>query len=775
MKRNVEEILTGLDALFEAGKMEQVEPFLQEALQIAMETQDTGTVITVVNELIGFYRDTSQYEKALYYCEQILPFMELHGLKGSIHYATTCLNVANACRAAGEWNASLRFYKEVEETYKRLLPEKDSLYASYYNNLSLLYQEMGQFEEACECLKKALKIIELYQDEIKIAITCSNLAASLLRTANREEAEGYLNRALSIFLADGERDFHYGAALSVMGELQFQKGNYEAAEKYYEKALAELLKHVGKTENYYRTLDNLEQVRKVRAKSQIGSLGRQMYADFYEEYGEPMLRKKFPAYLSKIAVGRVGEGSECFGFADELSMDHDFGPGFSLWVTRETYDAIGKYLQEEYEKLPLTFRGITGRNMREAAGRTGVCVIEDFYQRILGGRIPETLEDWLQADEAALAAATNGEVLRDEEGIFTSVREHLLSYYPREVWGRRLAQTMVQLSQYGQYNLERMWKRGDVVTATQCRFRFISHAMKMVYLLNRQYAPYYKWMYKGMESLNCFGVRELLERLTLASAIEVETSISLIEEICGLFLEELERQGLVSRREDTYLEHYAYQVMERLTGKEETVEEQELVEKLVQLEWKCFDKVENEGGRADCQDDWNTFHIMRKSQYLTWTKEMLLSYIQDFEEACERGWNLITEKYGRMMESTAKERYEEIKDSFPPISEEKKAIIEEIVKIQVGWMEEFAAQYPHMAGNSRVIHTYEDTPYSTSFETYLRGELGTYSDRTLELYGRFIVSYLQSGKNLTREIMSNTALLYGYESLERAEEMIYLK
>ena len=153
-------------------------------------------------------------------------------------------------------------------------------------------------------------------------------------------------------------------------------------------------------------------------------------------------------------------------------------------------------------------------------------------------------------------------------------------------------------------------------------------------------------------------------------------------------------------------------------------------------------------------------------------QKMLLSYIQDFEEAMAKGWNLITEKYGRMMESTAPKRYEEIKERFPILANEKKAIIEEIVKIQVTWMEEFAAVYPYMAGNSRVIHTSEDTMYSTSFETYLRGEMGTYSYKTLDLYGRFIVSYLQSGRNLTKDIMTNTALLYGYESLEKAEELL---
>ena len=231
----------------------------------------------------------------------------------------------------------------------------------------------------------------------------------------------------------------------------------------------------------------------------------------------------------------------------------------------------------------------------------------------------------------------------------------------------------------------------------------------------------------------------------------------------------MEEKRLLTRNpHTTYLEHYIEEVL-NYNSKEQ------LVERLVKLEWQNFDKVKNEGGRADCQDDWGTFSIMRTSQYLTWTEEMLLSYIRDFDEAMAKGWNLITEKYGRMMESTAPERFEEIKAQFPYLSEEKKAIIEEIVKIQVNWMEEFASNYPYMAGNSRVIHTYEDTPFSTSFETYLRGEMKTYSDRTLDLYGRFIVAYLQEGKNLTKDIMTNTALLYGYESLERAEELLAMQ
>lgn len=202
------------------------------------------------------------------------------------------------------------------------------------------------------------------------------------------------------------------------------------------------------------------------------------------------------------------------------------------------------------------------------------------------------------------------------------------------------------------------------------------------------------------------------------------------------------------------------------------MDKETLVDKIVELEWKAFDKVDNLGGRADCQNDWNTFSVMRKSQYLAWEEALLESFYIDFTEANERGWNLITEKYARMMESTVPEEYDELKSKLPVCSEQKCAIVAQIVQIQVQWMEEFAKEYPNMAENARSIHATEDTPYNTSYETYLKGELLTYSDRTLGLYGKWIVKLNEENKNLAEMIMRNTALAYGYESLEAAEQAL---
>ena len=187
--------------------------------------------------------------------------------------------------------------------------------------------------------------------------------------------------------------------------------------------------------------------------------------------------------------------------------------------------------------------------------------------------------------------------------------------------------------------------------------------------------------------------------------------------------------------------------------------QEELIEQLIGLEWEAFDKTRNVGGRAACQNDWPTFHLMRKSQYLTWTEEMLKSFIADFETANACGRNLISEKYGWMMETTSPDEFADIRSLLPKVSPDKRQIIDEIVKIQVAWMEDFSGKQPDTAERMRSIHTSEDTPYNTSYETYLRGELLTYSDATLMLYGKFIADLASSGQNLAEMTVKNTELL----------------
>lgn len=384
--------------------------------------------------------------------------------------------------------------------------------------------------------------------------------------------------------------------------------------------------------------------------------------------------------------------------------------------------------------------------------------IDSFYQRL--------------NNDATLAAAVNGEIFRDDEGIFSSIREKLQGGYTESLLYRKLAESAALFSQTGQYNYIRCRERGDNLTAQMMLMDCVREAMKLKHYLAGKYPPHDKWLRKSLEQLpggaELSGLLQKLEEAhqeaDAVNAVRRESNV-----IASLLVKELYAKNYISDI-DNYLDAHTEELLRKAVLSERT--DQQLIEEIVKLEFSAFDKVQNVGGRASCQNDWPTFYVMRKSQYLTWNRQMLLQYHYDFQRELENGHNLIEEKYGRMMESTAPEEYAEMKHHFPYISPEKQAIIEQIVGLQVGWMEEFAAEYPTLASNARSVHTAEDNLYNTSYETYLRGEISTYSDKMLELYGRYIVSYAREDRNAAYDIMTNSARMYGYESLDAAEQGI---
>lgn len=196
----------------------------------------------------------------------------------------------------------------------------------------------------------------------------------------------------------------------------------------------------------------------------------------------------------------------------------------------------------------------------------------------------------------------------------------------------------------------------------------------------------------------------------------------------------------------------------------------DLVEEVIRREWDQFQRTENEGGRASCQGNWPMFHQMRASQFMTWPENLLRSYLDDLDEANRMGRNLVTEKYARMMASTAPDEYRErIEPFIPRLSDERVARQERVIAVQVAWARDFRGRYPKLGAAMRVLTTAEDTPEDTSFETYLRGELGTYSDRTMALYEAMVEDLQAAGRNLTEQTVANTVRLGGFADLEEAE------
>lgn len=781
---DIEKILEQVDRLLAQKKGDEAESLLLESAVYAVEHEDDESLLQLLNELLGYYRETGQAENVDTCASRAVGLARRMGLEGTLPYATTLLNVANAYRACGRLAESAACYREVEEIYGRLLPPDSPAIAGLKNNRSLLYQETGEYEKAKRQQEEALAIVAGDGLAYETAVTLANLAGTCVQLGQTAEARSYAEQSLAVFEENGVADSHYAAAVAALAACCMQEGSYGQAAEYYGQAMQLVESFLGRNEGWHRlrqqrenaataareARENQRETAAREAQEIQRGTGLALAESYYLAYGRRMIAEKFPAYESRIAVGLAGRGSDCFGYDDAASRDHDWGPDFCMWVTDETYEQIGEALQQAYLEMPAEYKGYCRAPHVNGKNRRGVIRISDFYKSFVGTENYEEI-NWRETEDYALAAAVNGKVFRDDEGIFSAMRRKLLQGYPQEVRYLKLAQSMARFSQDAQYNFPRMWRRGDRLTAEMLLLDGIREAMRICYYAENKYPPHDKWLRTGLESLAAdAAVGERLTALeqTLANrADDCGQLCACVEELAGLLALKLYADDLISDI-DPYLEHHSEELLYKASFAGKT--HGELAGEIARLEFEAFDKVHNEGGRASCQNDWSTFSIMRRSQYLTWNHTMLLQYLYDFWREYTHGHNLIEEKYGRMMESTAPEKYEELKAHFPTLTEEKKEIIEQICSMQVGWMEAFAESYPALAANARSIHTEQDNPFDTSYETYLRGELCTYSDKMLELYGRYIVEYARTGRNPAYEIMENSVRMYGYQSLDEAEK-----
>ena len=710
------EFIQKLDGLFAAQEYTKVEPFMLSALEEAKEKEDYGLYLSVGNEMIGYYRSISRFQKAYEISEDMLLLMEELQMDQSAEFATVLLNTATAYSFDENFEMALQFYRRAEQIYHLLVNPNDYLFAGLYNNMSSLMEKMGRNEEALELLMKALVILQNYPDrQMEAATNFTNLGLLYLKTGDYESGKKCVKQAISMFEALDTPASHYSAALSALGEICYHEKDYEQAVVWYERTLAEIEKHYGFNLAYAVVCENLatayreagkpEQAeeylhiaKKIRcdlektgggrgaedtektgsaeeaAKAggrQVTSIGKEEKAEiiagiesagaagrtentektesdkkagrreevknadkilrvsdampkalekcraYYEQYGKPILAQ-FPELQGHFAAGLVGEGSECFGYDDLISADHDYFPRFFIWLDDEAYEKYGEALQAAYQKLPQRWsdcirddgmggeqdvcepsdsaaNGDTGRGQSvsvqeyadtvmtpEAAQRCGVCKTTDFYYRLLGRQTPpETMYDWVSLQETRLATVTNGAVFEDCGGGFTEQREAYLAYFPEDVRKKKLAARLRKMAQTGQYQYARCMRRGEYVAAHMALSEFVQYTGSCCFLLAGQYMPYFKWMHRRMKELPVLtGVAEKLEKLTLLpsqrdkwdltkpkeyrfSLNTADEKVVLIEEIAGMIAAELRRQGLAEGK-DSYLEPYAAEVESRI-------------------------------------------------------------------------------------------------------------------------------------------------------------------------------------------------------------------
>ena len=297
--------------------------------------------------------------------------------------------------------------------------------------------------------------------------------------------------------------------------------------------------------------------------------GLEISKAFYYDYGKPMLEERFPELVPYLAAGLIGSGSECYGYDDEVSRDHDFEPGFCIFLPgEEVVDRKAAFaLERAYAGLPREFMGLRRALVSPVGGaRHGVIRTADFLMDKTGTNDGVlSLYEWLTLPDYSLSEVVNGEIFEDRYGGITAVRDRL-RHRPQDVRLKKLAGHLLLMAQAGQYNYQRCLRHGETGAAQLAVTEFVKNAMAAAFLLNDAYQPYYKWSFRALRELDKLPfMAELLEYL-LTTDNEKDTrdeKIDVMEGIAADVIGELQAQGL-TQAVCGDLEKHAYSVNDRI-------------------------------------------------------------------------------------------------------------------------------------------------------------------------------------------------------------------
>ena len=533
---------------------------------------ESDEYIRALNELGGTLKYVGYYDEAENNLKRSLEIIKKKYGDNNLAYATSLLNLTEVYRFAQKLNLLEENYKKIVKIYQGNSADNSFSYAGLCNNFGLYYQNIGDMKSAYNLHLKSLDILKNYDSEeylLEYAVTLSNLFNPCYQLGMKEKAVEYLNKAIDIFEKNvGTEHPLYSASLNNMAIYYYNERELNKAIEFFERAAEISKKTMGvNSDNYKNILSNIEFIKEELAKNgndtklknaknssdEKNSIicstdfknikGLELSKRYFYDIVLPEFKKSLKDILPLCAFGLVGEGSECYGYDDELSKDHDFGPSVCIWLRKDDYLKYKYRINKILKNLPKTYLGF--QELKESEwgyNRRGLLNIEDFYFKFIGSaNPPQTINDWQKIPETALATVTNGEVFLDNLGEFTKIREQLLNYYPEPIRQNKIATRLMNISQHGQYNYVRCLRRNDLVSANQSLYLFVDEVIHLVFLLNRRYKIFYKWANRALLDLKILGneIHKLLEDMVFA-----QNKIPYVRKICKVLADELRNQKL---------------------------------------------------------------------------------------------------------------------------------------------------------------------------------------------------------------------------------------
>ena len=565
--KTIDEIMKEVHSLWRQGREKEMAPLLEEAINLCKLQNNNLKLIELLNEYGGCLRNLGEFDKAISAIQESIDVYEKSNLSNEIAYATSIMNLANIYREKKDYFNSEKYFNISKAIFDKL-GDKSYSYVGLLNNFSLLYKEIGNYSAAEEMQLESIRILENNSKmNVPLAISYNNLyEIQKLAKSNSSSIEN-LRKAEQILLKEtGTNHPLYASVLNNMADYEFSNKNYTEALSLYKKALEivracygekseaflSVSKNIDFVEDFIKTLSikepsssDFENDFKPNKFDCTNSNSKRLTglerAEIVAKYTSEFIKAKYPDLYSRICLALVGVGSECLGFDDEISEDHDFSSRCQLFLDDSDYKTYKSDLESSLKIFCKDLESLTS-NLKDI--NVEIMSIPNFYKYYtLFENGPKTESEYRKVPMDLLCVATNGKVFLDNLGKFSEIRNRLLNFYPEDIRLKKIAFQLNKMAQSGQYNYSRMIKRGDTVAANIAQGEFVKHYLEFVHLLNKKYMPFYKWSYRSACSLEILGnfTHDNLKKLSEASIYEKE---SLIEEICSTVVNTLNELGL---------------------------------------------------------------------------------------------------------------------------------------------------------------------------------------------------------------------------------------
>lgn len=553
---SIQSLLKQAHTLWRQGNEQGMIDYLEKAIHLCRTQKNDKKLIEILNEYSGSLRNVGRYDDAITAIDESLRLYEKSDTYTPQTYAIILINLGNTYREKKSYYEAETHLLKAKEIFQSV-GDTSYAYIGLLNNLSLLYRDTNNYETAHKLQLEAVRLLEPTEYQVPLAISYNNLYEISKHVKGKQELspQVYLDKAAYILRREvGTEHPMYAAVLNNRADFEMEQHHYDVALNLYREALPIVKHNYGvESQAYQSVLHNLEYVKdliktlqqEVPCHRQTGlELGRELAHQVAQD-----IELNLPDLAPYMCLALVGTGSECLGFDDAISEDHDFTKRCQLFLPADIYETNKEHLQSYFKNY--------------AYGTVQIECISEFYQRYtLYPEGPQCEKEFRRVPQDLLCTATNGEVFLDNFGSFTHIRQRLLAYYPEDIRLRKIAYELNQLAQSGQYNLPRMLQRGDTIAASLALHQFVHHYMLLVHLFNKSYAPFYKWLYRHSCTLPILGNTVKHGIVELLDAPITDTK-SHIDRLCSAIIQELQRNGLSTSPID-FLTYQAKEVIQRI-------------------------------------------------------------------------------------------------------------------------------------------------------------------------------------------------------------------